>query len=219
MRDGLQDWVASPSTEIADDLTAIRFGIEQRWQTKRGQPDDRHIIDWITFDTHFTFFPDYQRDDFGEPIGLLDYDFVWHAGDRLTFTSDALFDFFDEGQKIVNIGAFLTRPPRGSLYLGFRVLEGPVDSKTLTLSYSYWMSPKWVSSFGTSYDFVQGDIGQNLQVTRVGESFLISVGVNYDATRGTYGAAVAIEPRFLPKNRLGAINGAQIPPAGSMGLE
>ena len=40
-------------------------------------------------------------------------------------------------------------------------------------------------------DFGQGDIGQNLQITRVGESFLISVGVNYDATRGTYGAAIA----------------------------
>ena len=48
LRDGLQDWVTSPSTEIADDLTALRFGVEQRWQTKRGPPDDRHIIDWIT---------------------------------------------------------------------------------------------------------------------------------------------------------------------------
>ena len=180
-------------------MMALRCGVEQRWQTKRGPPDDRHIIDWITFDTHVTFFPDDTRDNFGKPLGLLDYDFVWHAGDRLTFTSDACFDFFDEGQKVVDVGAFLTRPPRGSLYLGFRVLEGPVDSKTVTFSYSYWMSPKWISSFGTSYDFVQGNIGQNLQITRVGESFLISVGVNYDATRGTYGASVAIEPRFLPR--------------------
>ena len=58
LRDGLQNWVSSPSTEIADNLTAIRLGIEQKWQTKRGPPDNRHIIDWITFDTHMTFFPD-----------------------------------------------------------------------------------------------------------------------------------------------------------------
>ena len=110
---------------------------------------------------------------------------------------------------------FLTRPPRGSLYLGFHVLEGPVDSKSVTFSYSYWMSPKWVSSFGTSYDFVQGDIGQNLQITRVGESFLISVGVNYDATRGTYGGAIAIEPRFLPRTGCAAST-APDPACGSL---
>ena len=144
---------------------------------------------------------------------------MWHAGDRLTFTSDACFDFFDEGQKVMSVGAFLTRPPRGSLFVGFRILEGPIDSKTVTFSYSYWMSPKWISSFGTSYDFVQGNIGQNLAITRIGESFSISVNVNFDATRSTYGAGLAIEPRFLPKNRLGSVNGAQIPPAGAFGLE
>jgi hypothetical protein len=119
----------------------------------------------------------------------------------------------------MSVGAFLTRPPRGSLYLGFRIIEGPIDSKTITFSYSYWMSPKWISSFGTTYDFVQGNIGQNLTITRVGESFLISGVFNVDATRNVTGVGIAVEPRFLPKTRLGNINGAQIPPAGAFGLE
>ena len=153
LRTGLQNWVTSPSTEIADDLMAVRLGAEQRWQTKRGPPDNRHIIDWITLDTNITFFPNANRDNFGQTAGLFDYDFRWHVGDRLTLVSDGIFDFFDQGQKIVTVGGFLTRPPRGSLYVGFRILEGPIDSKVLALSYTYWMSPKWVSSFGTSIDF------------------------------------------------------------------
>ena len=220
LRTGLQDWVTSPSAEIAGDLTAFRMGIEQKWQTKRGRPDDPHIIDWIIFDTHMTFFPDPSRDDFGQPLGLLDYNFRWHVGDRLTVVSDAMFDFFDQGQKLVSVGAFLTRPPRGSLYAGFRILEGPINSKILSASYTYWMSPKWVSSMGASIDLgSQGNLGEQFTVTRVGESFLISAGVNVDNTRNSVGASLSIEPRFLPKTRLGNVGGAQIPPAGAFGLE
>ena len=220
LRTGLQDWVTSPSTEIAGDLTALRMGVDQRWQTKRGSPDDPHIIDWITLNTNVTYFPDYNRDDFGQPLGLADYDFRWHVGDRLTFLSDGIFDFFDQGQKVVTFGAFLTRPPRGSLYAGFRVLEGPIDSKVLSLSYSYWMSPKWVSSFGTSIDFAQqGNLGENFTIMRVGESLLVSVGFSVDPVRKSAGASLAIEPRFLPKNRLSNVGGAEIPPAGKFGLE
>ena len=190
LRTGLQDWVTSPSTEIAGDLETLRLSVDQRWQTKRGPADDRHIIDWMSLDTDVTIFPDPGRDDFGQTVGLLDYNYTWHVGDRLTVVSDGIFDFFSQGQKIATVGAFLTRPPRGSLYMGFRVLEGPIDSKLLTFSYSYWMSPKWLSSFGTTIDLAnQGNLGENFTITRVGESFLISAGFNVDPSAIAWGPA------------------------------
>ena len=220
LRTGMAGWVAAQSTEIADDLMAMRMGMRHRWQTKRGVPGRRRIIDWITFDTHLTWFPRPMRDNFGKAIGLVDYDFRWHVGDRLTLVSDGLFDFFDEGQQVVNFGGFLSRPPRGSLYVGMRLLDGPVSSHVLSLSYSYWMSPKWVSSFGTSVDLGgEGNIGQRFTITRIGESLLISAGFNVDAARDNVGVNLAIEPRFLPKNRLGYVGGAKIPVAGAYGLE
>ena len=222
IRTGQQSWVSSPSTELADDLSAVRLGAHQRWQTKRGPVNNRRIIDWITFDTNITIYPDADRDNEGTAAGLLDYNFRWHVGDRLTLVSDAIFDFFNQGQKIVSVGGFLTRPPRGSLYMGFSVLEGPtnLNSQVLSFSYNYWMSPKWVSSFGTSIDFGnQGNLGQNFSVTRVGESFLVSAGFTVDASRNNVGAVLMVEPRFLPKSRLGSVGGAQIPPAGAYGLE
>ena len=91
----------------------------ERWQTKRGPAENPHIIDWIEFDTDFTIFPDPDRDNFGPSIGLWDYNFVWHVGDRLTLLSDGIFDFFDQGQKIMTMGMFLTRPPRGAYMSAF----------------------------------------------------------------------------------------------------
>ncbi|MHC4406212.1 MAG: organic solvent tolerance protein OstA, partial [Planctomycetota bacterium] len=215
VRTGMAGWVTAPSTEIAEDLVALRLGARQRWQTKRGTPGRRRIVDWAVLDTHAVIFPDKDRDNFGKPVGLVDYDFRWHVGDRLTLLSEGAFDFFDEGQQIVSFGGFLSRPPRGSLYAGIHFLEGPFSSEVLSLSYSYRMSEKWISSFGMSVDLGdQGNIGQNFSLTRIGESLLISLGANVDASRDNVGVHLAIEPRFLPKGRLGGVGGARIPPYG-----
>jgi hypothetical protein len=82
------------------------------------------------------------------------------------------------------------------------------------------MSEKWIATAGASWDLgPTGNIGQNVAVTRVGESFLIRFGVNFDASRDNLGVSFLLEPRFLPSTRLGRVGGVQIPPAGAMGLE
>jgi hypothetical protein len=220
VRNGMGGWVTAQSTEVVEDLTVVRLGARQRWQTKRGMPGREHIIDWVTLDTNISLFPDPNRDNFGEVPGLMDYDFRWHVGDRLTFVSDGIFDVFNQGQKTVSVGGFLTRPPRGNFYLGYRQVEGPIDSRVITLSYNYWMSPKWISSFGTSFDFGQeGNIGQSFSITRIGESFLVNLGFSVDPARADYGVTFSIEPRFLSKSRLANIGSTHIPPAGAYGLE
>jgi hypothetical protein len=220
LRTGMAGWVTAPSAEIADDLLAVRMGMRHRWQTKRGMPGQRRTVDWVTFDVHATWFPDDDRDNFNRALGLVDYDARWHVGDRLTLLSSGAFDFFDSGQRLVNVGGFLTRPPRGSLYLGLHLLDGPFTSSIVSMSYTYRMSPKWVSAFGMSVDLSgDGNIGQNFAITRVGESFLVTAGVTVDASRDSVGVNLAIEPRFLPMSRLGQAGGARIPVAGADGLQ
>jgi hypothetical protein len=219
LRRGLGSYVASPSMEIADDLFVTRLGARQRWQTKRGHPDRPHIVDWIVLDTDATLYPNPDRDNFGTVIGLVDYDFRWHVGDRTTLVSEGYFDFFDQAGKYVSVGGFLNRPPRGSIYMGFHSLEGPITSNVLVFNYSYRMSPKWLSSFGTTYDFHDSrNIGQNLMLTRIGESFLVSVIVNVDTSKNNVGANFAIQPRFL-QGRLGPVTPVAVPLAGVYGLE
>jgi hypothetical protein len=220
LRYGMGGWVTGPSMEIAGDLEEIRLGIHQRWQTKRGPPDNYHILDWITLDTDVIFYPDPNRDNFGQVAGMLDYAFRWHVGDRLTLVSDGNFDFFDYGEKEVTVGAFLNRPPRGTWYLGARFLEGPISEDVITIAYNYLMSPKWMSSYSMSFDINDtSNIAANLRITRIGESMLVSAGILYDPVYNTWGANISIEPRFMPKGQLGMIGSTRVPAAGATGLE
>ncbi len=221
LRRGLGNWVASPSTEIAGDLFTARLGLRQRWQTKRGPVGNQRIVDWVVLNTDFTIFPNANRDNFGQTIGLVDYNFRWHVGDRTTVVSDGYFDFFQNAPQYYNLGVFLNRPPRGSLYLGFRSLEGPIHSNVVATSYSYRMSPKWISTFGTTFDVANArNIGQNFAITRIGESFLMTFNINVDTSKGNVGATIAITPRFLQGRLAGpSAAGMQVPIAGAYGLE
>ena len=220
VRSGLGGWVTSPSTEVVDDMMFVRLGMRHRWQTKRGAPGNERPVDWITLDTHATVFPRPDEDNFGETIGMVDYDLKWHVGDRVSVLSSGYFDFFDQGGQMVSIGGYLNRPPRGGIYAGIHFIDGPFESTVLSYSHTYRMTEKWVMSFGSSYDIADNrNIGQNISFTRVGESFLVSAGFNVDTSRDSVGVHFAVEPRFLPKSRLGRVGGAQIPVAYAHGLE
>ena len=220
LRTGLAGAVTAPTTEIADDLVVLRTGVRQRWQTKRGHPGQQHIIDWITLDAHASLFPKPNRDNFGENVGLLDYDFRWHLGDRLTLLSDGFLDFFDDGLYKYTVGMQLTRPARGSFYIGYRALDGRFTSNVLSVATTYRMSHKWIATIGSSVDLADvGNIGQRGAFTRVGESFLVTVGFNIDASRDQFGVQMNLEPRFLSASNRGPIAGRLVPPVGTFGLE
>ena len=220
LRSGLQGNVTSPSAEIFDDLSQVRFGVRQRWQTKRGAPGRERIIDLVNFDVQATLFPDGDRDNFGSDFGLLNYNFRWHLGDRLSVVSDAHLDFFSQGLRTVSVGVFGNRPEVGDLFVGLRSIEGPISSNVLTAIGTYRLSDKWGLKGGAQVDFGEvGSIGQRLGVVYIGESFLIELGLNYDASRDNLGFRFGFEPRFLPNSRLFRPGGVAIPPASSRWLE
>ncbi|HEX6963395.1 MAG TPA: organic solvent tolerance protein OstA [Lacipirellula sp.] len=220
LRSGMQNWVTAPSMEIADDLTALRLGVHQRWQTKRGVAGNQHLVDWLTLDMNASLFPDADRDNFGADVGLIDYDLRWHLGDRFSILSDGFADTFGDGLKTVSAGVLLNRPTVGNMYAGLRSINGPVSSNVLMSSFNYRLSEKWLTTASASYDFEgTGNIGQTVSVTRIGESLLVTVGVNVDHSKDNFGVNFLLEPRFLPNLRVTRTTGIEIPPAGAMGLE
>ena len=220
IRSDLQGYVASPSAEVVDNLTALRLGLNDRWQTKRGLEGQERVIDWIKFDANATLFPNANRDNFGKSVGLVDYASAWYVGDRVTLLSDGFYDVFNQGLHQVTMGASLTRPEYGNVYVGYRASSGPFMSSLLITTLSYRMSEKWIATGGTYFDFSKtGNIVETLGFTRVGESFLINAGFVFNASTNNLGAQFTVEPRFLPGSRLGRVGGVQIPPAGSRGLE
>lgn len=220
LRTGMQSNVMAASNEIADDLMSFRMGLRQRLQTKRGLPGQERTIDWMVLDIQGTYFPKAARDNFNADVGLLNYDYRWHVGDRFTILSDGFADVFSGGLRTVSVGGILTRPEYGNIYVGYRSIDGPVTSSVLSAALTYRMTEKWIATGGASFDFgPTGNIGQQVSFTRVGEAMLVRLGFNVDASRGNFGAVFAIEPRFLPGSRLGMVGGVPIPPAGAMGLE
>ncbi|MGC4005766.1 MAG: hypothetical protein QM811_22660 [Pirellulales bacterium] len=217
VRRGLMNNVTGP-TEIADDLQVFRIDWRNRLQTKRGPQQNRRIVDWVLFDVGFELYPDADQN-FGEHAGLLDYDFRWHVGDRLTLLSNGAFDFFVDGQSEFTAGVLLGRPTRTNLYLAYTKLGGPVERDILTGSMSYRFSPKWLGSVGAVWDMSDnGYFNKMFTLTRIGESFLVSFSFTGDETRDNVGATLWIEPRFMSMGK-GSRRPLEVPVAGQFGLE
>ena len=227
LRRGMDEWVTGP-TEIAGDQTVLRLDVDQRWQTKRSAPGNEHIIDWITLDMLTEIYPD-ARQNFGSVVGLTQYDFQWFVGDRVTVVSNASLDWFNGGEKFYSGGFFLNRPTWGNYYAGFSSMEGPFKQQAVTSAWTYRMTPKWAMTVATAYNIgtpssvgeviPSSNISESVTVTRIGESFLMTLGVNVNASTGTVGAVFLLEPRVLGKSRLATAHGLDIPPAGVDGLE
>ncbi len=220
LRTGMQRWITASSTEVVDDLSQLRLGVNQRLQTKRGVPGRDRIVDLVALDVDWIFFPQADRDNFGEEAGALNYNFRYHIGDRVSLLSDGYVDFFSQGLKTVSAGARFSRPGTADAYIGFLSMEGPISSNVINGSLNYRLNEKWIFTGGAAFDLSSvGNVGQTLALTKIGESALIRVGVNVDSGRDNVSFNFNIEPRFLPPTRLGSIGGSLIPPAGLFGLE
>ncbi len=219
LRNGMQRNVAVGSDIIADDLQQVRLGLDQRFQTKRGLPGRDRIVDLFQLDTDLLLFPN-AEDNFGETVGPATYDMAYHIGDRVSLLSDGYFDFFDSGLRSVSAGVRTSRPGVGDVYFGLLSLEGPISSTVFRSTTNYRLNEKWIWSYATTYDFGSvGNVGQSLGLTRIGESFLVRLGVNIDSGRDNVGFGFMVEPRFWPSRRLGNLGGQLIPPPGVEGLE
>ncbi len=200
VRSGAGASVTAPYNELVGDMNVLRLGWRHRLQTKVGPLNAPRTKNWMTLDLDTSFFPNPNRDNFGEPFGLYSARYNWFVGDRTTITAGTLFDTFNNPETLWNFGITSQRSTRGSVYIGLRDIQGGplLHSEILTASYSYVISPKWISSLGTAYDLAEHqNRGQTLQFTRVGADFLVHFGVLVDPTKNNLGLAISVEPRFL----------------------
>lgn len=198
VRTGAGSTVTAPYGEMVADQQVVRLNWNQRLQTKVGPPEMPRIKDWMTLDLGVSIFPDANRDNFGQTFGLATSRFTWNVGDRTTVIASSNYDFFTDGQQLWSVGLLSQRSLRGSLYLGImQVKGGTLDSQIATATYSYVMSPKWISSATTAYDFHQNrSAGQSFMLTRVGEWLLFHFGANIDVSKNNVGVQIAVEPRL-----------------------
>ena len=214
-RSGAGSSVTAPWHEIIDDQQVARFNIRQRWQTHVGPPDRLRVKDWMVLDVGASYFPEAGRDNFGESVGLINGFYRWNVGDRTSIVASAVWDMFENSENLWNVGLLSQRSRRGSIYLGYRQVEaGPLESQIVTGSYSYQMSEKWVSTFGTAFDVAEGlNRGQSMTISRIGLDWIFHLGMNYDQSKDNVGFAFMLEPRF------GKYRGLGTPLSSLLGLE
>ena len=205
LRSGLASNVTAGNMEIADDMQMFRLGMTHRFQTKRGSVGNRHILDWITVSSHVNLYPQSDQNH-GQGAGLLDYDVLWHVGDRFSLFSEGLYDFFDGGQNLTRIGGVWNRPDRGSFSLMLDQFSGIVERTYLSLNVGYAMNEKYSMSYTTSYDLREGqNVGHNFMFARTGESFRLLVGAVYSEALSEWSFSLGLEPVFLRSRRGGGV--------------
>jgi hypothetical protein len=216
----------SGPNDVQSSIDTLNFGVHQRLQTKRGPEGRRRIVDWMTLDASTTFFPNPERDNMGQPWGQTMYNYQWFLGDRTSIISTGWFDYWDlrggtpqdnylvgtvnpQGLNVITTGISLSRPPRGSVFIGYSVIDSAmIRTSALNASVNYWLSPKWYGTFSNSYDFGnQIPLGSMFSFTRIGADYLLSLGLSVDPQRQAYQFAFQISPRLAPTLRLGSGTG------------
>jgi len=214
IRTGAGMWASAPYHELADDLQALRISFRDRLQTKVGPSNAPRIRDWMVWEYGATVFPEADRDNFGEDVGLLFGHYRWNVSDRTSLLTDASWDLFDRAQNVWSVGILSQRSLRGSVYLGYRDVTATdyFQSQTIIGSYSYQMSPKWISTASYAYDVAEGESrGSSVTVSRVGLDWILHFGLGLDFSKGNVGVGLSLEPRFGPPSatNLGYLMGLQ----------
>ena len=147
VRNGAGLWTSAPYHELVDDQQVVRLVSRNRLQTKVGPAHAQRIRDWMIWETGLTYFPDADRDNFGEELGLLYGNYRWNVNDRTSLLVDGVKDLFRRSQDYWSVGLLSQRSTRGSMFVSYRHVEAEtfLTSRMLTASYSYQMSPKWIS--------------------------------------------------------------------------
>ncbi len=211
------------SNDVQGSIDTVRLGLHQRLQTKRGAEGKRRIIDYMTFDLDTTYFPEAARDNFNTAFGQNTYNWQWFLGDRTSILSYGWFEFWKLagnpiyntninrhnnpfGLNVITSGISLSRPPRGSLFVGYTVVDtGPIRTSALNTSVNYWLSPKYYGTYTTMYDFGNGILlAAVFSLTRIGPDYISSLGLTVDPQRQSYMFAVQISPRLSPNMRFGS---------------
>jgi hypothetical protein len=147
-------------------------------------------------------FPHSNRDNFGESLGIIEYDWVWNIGDRTALVSDGWFETIDGGPRVFNAGAIFNRPDHTSLYLGYRQID-PLESKAVIAAVTYALSAKYAVTASTTWDFGTENENSTVMLTRIGTDLRMSMGLSYNSLLNNFGVQFEIVPNLIRGGRSG----------------
>ena len=195
---------ASRFRHFVDDLEVVRVGVRQRLQTKRGAPGRKRIQDWMALDVWTSFFPDADRDNAGETLGLVEYDYEWHLGGRTSFLTSGAWEPWTRSLDYVSVAMQFDRPGRGSFNVRHTWLNA-AGSSILTTSWNYGLNEKWSVYMGQQVDFDENEqLSSSIILSRTGRDWLWQFGVSFSHTQDETFLFVQVSPVMFPNVGFGA---------------
>jgi len=189
-----------------DETGIVELDWRQRFQTKRGPPDHRTDVDWITADLEAFFYsnrdspgitPDDRRN-----FNRLEFQTDWRTTDVVTTWTHTTYNMDDGKLERFAVGADIVHTPRLSYIIGHRIISQGHSATTL-LGFDYRFNEKWRLTFLEQYDFDQQKNAQtDIVLTRRLHCWLMRIRFKHDVTKGESFAGLEFQPVGVKEMRL-----------------
>jgi len=146
-----EDFIQFDKIDAVDEINHLILGLRNRFQTKRGRPENRYTIDYLTVDLEGDFFPGQARMN-KDQNDYIRWDVIWQLFDKLSIVSwDNEYDVEDGSFSKGNLGVSYTPVPDSRAFLGYTYLDS--NSSALTFNLDVPVSDRWRMLFYEQYDF------------------------------------------------------------------
>ena len=183
-------YVFDEQVDSINDLSAVQFGIRQRWQTYRGGPGRWRSVDFLTLNVEAVLFANQPGDDIINPVGFrglyfptlpetsvprnaINADMTWRIADTTAVLSDVSWNADKRKLATASVGVVAQRDERLSYYVGTRYID-EINSNITTVAADYQVSSKYNLSFAQSFDFGLGEnVVSSVAVVRKFDTFFL----------------------------------------------
>jgi hypothetical protein len=198
--------------DAINDVSAVKLGLHQRWQTQRGGPDRWRSVDFFTLDLNVQLFANKPRGfnflnpyDFrgtyfssipeaSIPRNSANMDASWRLNDSTVVLGDVQYNLDARKLATAAVGILLTRDVTQSWYIGNRYIAD-LNSNIASVQFQYQISPKYTIGFGQDFDFGLGqNVSTSMSLIRYFDRFVMVFNFAHQQIGNQNGFSFAIAP-------------------------
>jgi hypothetical protein len=216
--------------------TMARIGVDQVWQTKRGDPlakalGKSHTADVFRLDSAFVFstgdvdpknpFGRWVefRPELSNPGNYFTTDGAWQVSSSVAITGGTVYDLDLRQQDRTSAGFLIQHTPRYSSFAELRYLN-PLDSTFLDLGTSYQLTQRYRFAGLASYDVSNGGFqGAGGELSRSSDAYTLGLRLSYNNTTDSTSFGFVVKPALSTRKKRTQILDDEIDSANTVTTE